>query len=463
MMQEKAITGVVLIALVGVGLVFGQIVAGSPDVTAALMMTGVIILLCLAVVTREKDDTQFLVRIWLIALGLRLAVALAVYTLDIRDYIAPDWKTYDFFGNELCRAWQGAQDTGAEWLLGGGAKYRSGWGMYYYSAAVYYVIGQNPLAVQLINCILGANACVLTYKIARFVYPGQRVARMAAVCVTVAPSMLIWTSQGIKESPIIFFLCLSLYLTLRLSREITLRDCFLLLVSLLSIYALRHYVFFVVFLAAGGGLLLASKRFSPANMIQVGLAVTAIGLVFAYYGAGEVATRSFDLEKIQSGRVWSANVSESGYGGDVDITDTRAALVYLPLGTLFFLFAPFPWMVRSLNHILILPEMVVWWLSAPFLFRGMWFAVRRRLRDSLAITLFTAGLTFAYALYLTNFGTSHRMRVQILGFFIIFASIGWESRRLAKEQKRSRLRSAQARFGRPRRMPAPAMSAKQIH
>jgi hypothetical protein len=275
--------------------------------------------------------------------------------------------------------------------------------------------------------------------------------------------MLIWTSQGIKESPIIFFLCLSLYLTLRLSREITLRDCFLLLVSLLSIYALRHYVFFVVFLAAGGGLLLSSKRFSPMHIVQGGLAVTVIGLIFAYYGAGEVATRSFDLEKIQSGRVWSANVSGSGYGADVDITDTRAALVYLPLGTLFFLFAPFPWMVRSLNHILILPEMVVWWLSAPFLFKGMWFAVRRRLRESLAIALFTAGLTFAYALYLTNFGTSHRMRVQILGFFIIFASIGWESRRLAKEQRRSRLRSAQARFGRPGRAPVPTMSAKQIH
>jgi hypothetical protein len=463
MMQEKAITGVLLIALVGVGLVFGQIVAGSPDVTAALMTTGVISLLCLGVVAREKDDGQFLMRVWLIALGLRLAVALAVYTMDVRDNIAPDWRTYDFFGNELCRAWQGARDTGAEWLLGPMAKYRSGWGMYYYVAALYYVIGQNPLAIQLINCILGANACVLTYKIARLVYPGQRVARMSAVLVTVAPSMLIWTSQGIKESPIIFFLCLSLYLTLKLSRRITLGDCFLLLLSLLSIYALRHYVFFVVFLAAGGGLLFASKRFSPMHILQGGLAVTVIGLIFAYYGAGEVANRSFDLEKIQSGRVWSANVSGSGYGADVDITDTRAALVYLPLGTLFFLFAPFPWMVRSLNHILILPEMVVWWLSAPFLFKGLWLGVRQRLRETLTITLFTAGLTFAYALYLTNFGTSHRMRVQILGFFIIFVSIGWEARRVAKEQKRARLRSAQSRFGRPGRTPVPAMSAKQIH
>ncbi|MEP7272127.1 MAG: hypothetical protein ABI882_11535 [Acidobacteriota bacterium] len=163
-----------------------------------------------------------------------------------------------------------------------------------------------------------------------------------------------------------------------------------------------------------------------------GLAVLLIGLFFAYYGAGDVAQKSLDLGLIQSGREWSAGVSGSGYGGDVNITDTRAALAYLPLGTLYFLFAPFPWMIRNLNHVLILPEMILWWLASPFLFRGFWIALRRRLRSSMAILMFTFGLSFAYALYLTNFGTAHRMRVQVLGFFIIFVSIGWESWRLSR-------------------------------
>ncbi len=81
--------------------------------------------------------------------------------------------------------------------------------------------------------------------------------------------------------------------------------------------------------------------------------------------------------------------------------------------------------------------MIVWWAAAPFLFWGFWFSFRHRLRPSLAICLFTTGLTSAYALYLTNFGTAHRMRVQILGFFIIFVCIGWHQYQLKRQRKRS--------------------------
>ena len=70
--------------------------------------------------------------------------------------------------------------------------------------------------------------------------------------------------------------------------------------------------------------------------------------------------------------------------------------------------------------------MILWWLSAPFMLRGFWVAVRHRLKAALPLCIFTAGLTIAYALYLTNFGTAHRMRVQLLGFLIIFVGIGLE-------------------------------------
>jgi hypothetical protein len=199
----------------------------------------------------------------------------------------------------------------------------------------------------------------------------------------------------------------------------TVHEPILLLLTLFGIYSLRHYVFYVVFLAVGASLIVASRKMSPQRILQGAVAVMLIGLFFAYYGAGDVAQKSFDLKLIQSGREWSATASGSGYGGDVNITDTRAALAYLPLGTAFFLFAPFPWMIRNINHLVILPEMILWWAAAPFLARGFWIALRYRLRSSLGILMFTVGLTFSYALYLTNFGTAHRMRVQVLGFFII--------------------------------------------
>lgn len=427
---------IIAIGVVLVGVIGGLFISGHDQFVAALLTGTVVTLGSLVVVNRQQEDRQFVVRLWLLAVGLRILSALAIYQLGLRDRLAPDWETYDFFGSELTRYWQEGGLTGAAWITSDIARYRSGWGMYYFVGAIYYVIGRNPLALQLVCGVAGANACVLVYKISRMVYPVQRVARLSTILATFSPSLIMWCSQGLKEPLIVFLLAAVLFLTLRLTHKLSLADGLLLLVCMLCLYSLRHYVVYVVFLAVAASLVFAARKLSPARMMQGSAAVIVLGLVFAYYGAGEVASRSLDLSRIQAGRQWSARASESGYGGNVDITDTRQALAYLPIGTVFFLFAPFPWMIRNLNHLIALPEMILWWAAAPFLFRGFWHSFRRRLRPTLAICLFTAGLTTAYALYLTNFGTAHRMRVQIFSFFIIFVSIGWHQFYLSRVRRR---------------------------
>lgn len=434
MLKRAAIAIAVMVGIMLVGVRVGNIIFRNPDFTAALLAFAVFVGVNLAIVASNKEDRRFIVRLWLGALALRVFIAFVVYNFGLRDRIAPDWGTYDVFGNELYQFWHGA-NTGT-WVNSEAAQYRSGWGMYYYVAAIYAVIGRNAFAVQLLNCVIGANACVLIYLTAQMAYSVRRVSRTAGVLCAVAPSMVIWTSQGIKEPLLVFLLAAILYLTLKLSNRVNLLEVILLILALTGVYALRHYVFFVAFIACAAALLFSAKQFSPARILQGSLVVLVLGSVFAYYGAGDVVDKSFDIESIQRGREWSAKVSGSGYGGDVDITDTRAAIEYLPLGTLIFLFAPLPWMIRNINHVILLPEMIVWWLSTPWLIKGFWFAIRKKLRASLALSLFTVGLTLAYALFLTNFGTAHRMRVQILGFFLIFISVGWELRRLKIEERR---------------------------
>lgn len=330
--------------------------------------------------------------------------------------------------------------------------------MYYYVASVYYLIGRNPLAIQLISCSFGAICCVLVYKITRLVHPLPRVARFAAILAAVAPSTVLWTAQGIKEAPIMLCLCASTYLTLRLSRKISLLDFTLLAISLFCLYSLRNYVFYIMFMAIVAALIFAAKKITPVRAMQGAALVIILGLAFAYFGAGETAQKQFDLKRIQSGRKWSAKEAESSYGNDVDITEPEAVLTYLPLGVIYVLFAPFPWMIKNLGQLITLPEMVVWWLSAPLLIRGFWFSIRQRFRDSFAIALFTIGLTLSYALFQSNFGTAHRQRAQIFIFFFIFVSIGWELRRESKIKHLRRIRITEPAL----RQPAPTMSAGQF-
>jgi Dolichyl-phosphate-mannose-protein mannosyltransferase len=437
MQDSRAVVGLVIIGTAVISVYLGLFIVSSSDLVIAVITGLTASLISLIVVSQNEEDRVFIIRLWLGALALRVLVGFTIYNFGLGNRLGPDWATYDFFGSELARYWREGGVTGAAWIVSDMARYRSGWGMYYFVAAIYYITGTNPLATQLICCVFGANTCVLIYRIARMVYPVQHVARLAAILATLSPSLIIWCSQGLKEPLIVFLLAACLFLTLRSTQRHTVTGSILLLLCMSGLYALRHYVFYVVFLGVAASLLFAARQFSPQRIIQGSAAVLFLGFVFAYYGAGDVATRNFDLQRLQAGREWSAKWSESGYGGDVDITDTRQALVYLPLGTVFFLFAPFPWMIRNFNHLITLPEMIVWWAAAPFLFWGFWYSFRRRLRPTLAICLFTTGLTLAYALYLTNFGTAHRMRVQILGFFIIFVCIGWHQFQLKRQGRRS--------------------------
>ena len=436
--MSRQVTIIALVLVLGVSSVYlGQAVVSSPDIGLGILIGGLAAAICFAIVMLEKHDRRFLIRLFMAALGLRWFVGYAIFHNNLQNRIGPDTATYDYFGDLLCQTWQGLVPP--QWVSGYLSLSRSGWGMYYYVASVYYLFERNPLAILLINCALGAISCIIIYKIAYLVYPEQRVARMAAILTAVSPSMVLWTAQGMKESPIVFCLCLCALFTLKLCHKFNITHSLLLILPLFGLYSLRHYVFYVIFVAIAGALLFTARKFTPIRALQGMVLVTFIGLTFAYFGAGEVAQKSLDLKRIQESRVWGAKAANSGYGADVDITDTRAALIFLPVGIVYILLAPFPWMVNNLGQVLTLPEMLVWWAAVPLLFKGYWYSIRKRLPESLTICIFTLGLTLAYALFQTNAGTVHRQRTQLFVFFFVFVSIGWELRRSAKLKRQAQV------------------------
>jgi hypothetical protein len=430
----RRVIAIAFVLAVGAGAIYlGLSVSQAPDTSLGLFIGLVAAAVSFVSLFQGEEDRPFLIRLLIWALGLRWLVGLAIFYLGKQSSIGPDYATYDFFGDLLCRTWQGLVDS--RWVPARMNANRSGWGMYYYVASIYYLIGRNSLAIQLLNCAYGAATCVLVYRIANLVYPSRRVARLAAMLTAFSPSMVLWSAQGLKEAPIILCLCLCTLFTLRLCRKFEALGLVSLLLSLFCLYSLRHYAFYVLFVAIAGALLFTAKKFTTVRIIQgVGL-VVILGLTFAYLGADKVAQKSFDLKRIQEGRVWGAKASGSGFGGDVDITDSSEALSYLPIGLIYVLFAPFPWMIRSIGQWLTLPEMVVWWAAVPLLIRGYWIVIKEKLLDSLTLTIFTLMLTLAYALFQTNVGTVHRQRAQLFVFFFIFISIGWERWRATKRMR----------------------------
>jgi 4-amino-4-deoxy-L-arabinose transferase-like glycosyltransferase len=433
--EDKRWLGVLLACPCAIFLGYG--ILRSPEISAALLLGGIVALICLAVVAHNPADQKFLVRLFLGALCVRWIVAILIHnTTPLRPLIG-DAYTYSAFGQALSQFWSGEGAAYSSWLVSITNFNKSGWGMIYYIAAIYYLVGQNLLAAAFVTASFGALTAVVVYRVVMLLFEHVRVARTAAVLVAFAPSMIIWSSYPLKDGLIVLCLSLCAYHSLKLREKISFQSVALLLVFLFCLYSLRHYVFMVLFVAVIGGIILGAKKLSPARILQGGVLVLILSFVFVYFGARDVAEKNLDLKRIQSGRVWSAKVANTGYGAEVDITDARAAITFLPIGMSYVLLAPFPWMINSFGQVITLPELILWWLAFPFLLKGYWFSLRHRLKHTLTICLFTLGLTLVYALYQTNVGTAYRQRAQLYVFFFIFISVGWELRRKAKMLKQA--------------------------
>jgi len=396
---------------------------------------------------KRPNDGPFLLRLFVAALLVRIVIGLAIFTFRGQDFFGGDALTYDFFGNAQLLGWGGdkySQLMANRFVRGGEG---SGWGMVYLVAAVYGLVGRNLLAVQLMNSVFGAATAVIIYLCAQQVFKNSRVARVAGIAVAFYPSLVLWSAQGLKDGPIVFCLAVAILCTLKLGEKLSPKYMLILSCALLSLIALRFYVFYMIAVAIVGAFVIGMQEVTATSFVRQLTAVILLGLAMTYIGvtrsAGVQLERYGNLQGLQRSRSDQAR-SESGFGRDVDVSSTSGALSTIPLGVVYLLFAPFPWQITSLRQSITLPEMIIWWASVPFLVLGLWFAIKYRLRMISPILIFTVMLTLAYSVFQGNVGTAYRQRAQLLVFYFIFVAVGFV---LVKERREERkLRNAEERI-----------------
>ena len=415
------------------------------------------VLLCTALAmifgfyTYKRDtDGPFLLRLFVAGLVTRIVIGLAIFAFRGQDFFGGDAITYDFYGNAQMLGWAGDkfyQSIANQFVRSGEG---SGWGMVYMVAAVYGLVGRNMLAVQLMNAVFGAATAVVIYLCAQHVFQNSRVARIAGIAVAFYPSLVLWSAQGLKDGPIVFFLAIAILSTLRLGEKLTLKYILILLSALVALLALRFYVFYMICVAIAGTFIIGMQQVTATSFARQFSAVILLGLALTYVGVTRSASIQFEqygnLERLQRSRLDLARSAESGFGRDVDVSSTSGAISTIPMGIVYLLFAPFPWQITSLRQSITLPEMVIWWASFPLLVLGLWFAIRYRLRMISPILIFTVMLTLAYSVFQGNVGTAYRQRAQVLVFYFIFVAVGFvlmkekrEERKRLHEEERIRL------------------------
>ena len=380
-----------------------------------------------------------------------MILGVAIFVFRGQEFFGGDALTYDYFGYAQAQGWAGdkyLQAVANRSIYGEGG----GWGMVYMVGAIYGIVGRNMLAVQLVNAVFGAVTAVFIFLCTQQVFSNGRVARLAGIAVAFYPSLVLWSSQGLKDGPIVFCLALSILATLKLGEKLSLRYIVVLVCALMSLLSLRFYVFYMLCAAIAGAFLIGMQAVTATSFARQLAAVLLIGLALTYFGVTRSASMQFEryanLERIQRSRLDMVRRADSGFGREVDVSTTSGALSTIPMGMLYLLFAPFPWQVVSLRQSITLPEMVIWWASFPMLILGLWFAIKYRLRMISPILIFTVMLTLSYSVFQGNVGTAYRQRAQLLVFYFIFVAVGFvllqEKREERKRQQLEVLRAQQA-------------------
>lgn len=415
-----------------------------PEGPSAILVGLFFAVIAAVVISRHRVHGNFLLRLFAAAFLIRVIVGTLIYVGNLQAFFGGDAVTYDQFGQLTLAIWQG-NDLHLKSFI---EKYHvgGGWGMLYLVAAVYSIIGRNPLAIQFISAVAGAATAPAIFFCALRIFPNIKVARVTAYFAAFYPSLILWSSQGLKDGLIVFLLSVVMLITLKLGERFTIKSVLILGFALLGLLSLRFYIFYMVVAAIGGSLVIGMKSLTANSMARQFATAVIIGLFLTYFGVLRTATQQFEaygnLEKIQIGRMDQMQTANSSFGRDVDVSTSSGALSAIPIGMTYLLFAPFPWQLANLRQSLTLPEMLVWWVSVPFLVLGLWFTLKYRLRQALPILMFSLMLTISYSIFQGNVGTAYRQRSQLLVFYFIFASVGFV---LMQEVREERKRKVQAR------------------
>ena len=426
-----------------------------PHSGAALLVLSVSAVAAVALIRQSDEDNNFLVRIFIVGLMLRVTLATVIYVLDLQDYFGPDALGYDKLGDRLSNVWFGnlsVSELNSGFTDRAVATSGPGWGMNYVVAFIYSLVGRNPLAAQFFCAVIGASIAPMVYYYAHKVFENRRVGKTAAVIVAVFPAFIVWTSQLLKDGLVIFLLVLAMLSVAQLQQKFNYKFVGLLIFSLFGLVTFRFYIAYIATVAVFGSFMVGHTTSLQSIVRRVAaLAILAIGLGYLgiYRTAGDDFEKYGSLERVQISRQYLSDTGDSGYASG-DVTTTQGAIFTLPIGFIYLIFAPFPWEIKNTRQLLVLPEIVAWWTFIPLAVMGIWYTMKNRLRGAMGILLFTFLLTIGYSLFQGNVGTAYRQRTQIQVFLFVFVAVGWTVLQEQRENQRSlrleKLNSLQSRL-----------------
>lgn len=342
---------------------------------------------------------------------------LVVKSRALTNYLGPDALTYHAFAGAIVSHW--TDGTAMPRLVGGKE------GFFYLLAGIYWVFGAHMAAGMAFNAALSACLVPLATDTTRRLF-GPAAARYAPPLMVLLPGLFLWSSQLLKEAPVLLLLTLAANCAVRLGERVTLAATVVLVTAVALLLSFRGPVGLVAGAGIIGGVVLGRKEL----LSGLGTGIIVLGLMAAFVAVGGVGESGYQASLTQNlaqasvTRQNLALAAESGFGADKDTSTSGSALAYLPIGLFNVTLGPFPWQGGSLRQLAALPDVVVWWWFLPVLWRGYMEARRRLGRRVLAVVLPAVTTWTLLALVISNYGLVSREREQVVVLLVPLLALG---------------------------------------
>lgn len=421
---RKSISGGALIAA---ALVLGGGIAYSPPFAAlvvpAALCVAALAWLVVRLFGRSEDAIQY---------GRILRWTFASFSLHLLFGYAVTNSSYglELFGGDDATYHQGALAILGHWESGAalpdlppGKE-----GFYFTLAGLYAVFGPYTSSGLVLNAALGAALVPLLSRLTGRLF-GEAAARYVAPLVVLNPGLFFWSSLLLKEAAVLFLIVLAMYCAVGLSHRGSPAYVLGIACALTLLFTFRAPIALV--LAAGliAGVVLEAQ---PGKLAALVMTTSLLAIFILVLGVGASGFRSASSQNLQNANVVRHDLStsaESGFDAQVDISTPLRAALYLPQGLLAFVLGPFPWKLQGFRQLLVLPDVLVWWLLIPTLWYGLrqgWKVVGRRI---LVMVLPALSTSILLSLVVGNFGTLVRERMQLVVLVIPLIALGFASRR----------------------------------
>ncbi len=340
---------------------------------------------------------------------LRAAAALidrTVYQLPgvwdgiVWDMVAAQWSRY---GLEGTFEHIGTGHVFYQWLM----------------SVLYALFDRSPLMIQGINVLLGTLIISAVWRLAKTL-GDARSARTAAWFSALCPSLIYFSAVLLREVAVAYPLTLSVMYLASWHRERR------------TIYLVKAFAALLISMVFHSGglaiLLFAGIWFTGVWIRDVvtlnlrGLKRSTLGLVLGAALVATVLASGFGMQKftgLEGGdmgllttRQENFATGRAAYLGDLHADSPFALVWQTPIRLVYFLFAPFPWMVSEASDVFgVIDSVLFFWLAVRALRRRK--AVMASPAIGMVLGLFAA-MAVVFAVGVSNYGTALRHRNKML-------------------------------------------------